>query len=87
MYYMNPEPQPLQEGVTPVPLYQQRVIEECAELQERLYRLDKFLDGALFRTLDERERQLLRHQRAIMRDYRDVLQLRIRLFPKVTPTP
>lgn len=62
--------------------YQQRVVTERDELQERAHKLSQFIGlGATFDTLSLAEQELLREQCEIMWEYFEVLEKRIALFP------
>jgi len=60
--------------------FQQRVVNECNELDERLEKLLIFLDGDLFKSLPSEEHLRLRRQCAAMKDYSQVLKERIVAF-------
>lgn len=60
--------------------HQQRVVEEKADLDEKLSKLITFLNGEFFKTLDNNEQSRLRHQRSIMEDYSSILDQRIGAF-------
>lgn len=60
--------------------HQQRVVDERAELDERLAKLSAFIDGATFRTLDADEQNRLEQQAAVMATYSDILTERIAAF-------
>lgn len=63
------------------PPYQQRVVEEKRELDEKLEKLRDFIfHNAVFRTLPPRERQLLVRQQTAMATYSRVLRERIETF-------
>lgn len=57
--------------------YQQRVVHEKAELQERLVKLFAFFQTASFRALSEAERSRLRNQARWMDGYAAVLEERM----------
>ena len=64
-----------------VPLHQQRVLDEKAELADRLAKLDAFiLDNPVFLTLPEAEQARMKRQAAAMATYCDVLGDRIQHF-------
>lgn len=65
--------------------YQQRVIDEKAELDERLERLSEFIGGEIYRDLDDAERLRLNRQRDAMNWYSRVLGQRIDAFSGGTP--
>lgn len=60
--------------------YQQRVVEEKKELDERLSKLWNFLDTVDFSALLVAERARMRMQAAIMENYSDILGERIEAF-------
>lgn len=60
--------------------YQQRVIDEKAELDDRLAKLQAFWDNPIFTTLPPAERERLERQSRIMQDYSAVLGERIAAF-------
>ena len=63
------------------PPYQQRVVEEKSELDEKLEKLRDFIfHNSVFRTLPPRERQLLVRQQTAMATYSRVLRERIETF-------
>jgi hypothetical protein len=64
----------------PLQPYQQRVVEEKSELEERLAALHRFIDGDVYSKLDEAERGRLRQQRYFMNGYAQVLRERIDAF-------
>lgn len=57
--------------------HQQRVVDEKAELDEKIKKLETFLMRDVFCTLPEIEQSLLCTQAAIMRSYSAVLKERI----------
>ena len=57
-----------------------RVIEECKELDGNINRLFKFTVADKFKELSESHRMLLRIQLPAMQSYRDILLQRIKLF-------
>lgn len=59
--------------------WQERLLDEHAQLCDRLMRLSALIVGESpgFAALDEEDKRLLRHQRMIMLDYSEVLQDRI----------
>lgn len=68
--------------------FQQRVIDEERELDERTEKLHVFIeDSPLFVKLDKAEQSRLRNQRYIMRVYRDILRERITSFERRDSTP
>lgn len=60
--------------------YQQRVVEEKRELDEKLEKLDSYLAEDTFLELDEPNRDLLLDQREYMDQYSRILAHRIMLF-------
>lgn len=61
--------------------HQQRVIDEHAELSDRVEKLSAFIAAsAIFPKLDAAERSRLRRQLALMSQYADVLAERIKAF-------
>ncbi len=57
--------------------YQQRVIEEKQQLDERLGRLNDFFTTATFHQLDDDEQYLLKRQAEVMKEYSEILEERI----------
>lgn len=66
--------------------YQQRVLDEKVELDLKLERLETFLKGEKFKTLDGAEKDRMQRQAAIMRAYSSLLKERIDAFTEGTPT-
>lgn len=60
--------------------YQKRVVEEKAQLDERLGKLGTFLEGETFRKLSARDKYLLERQKEVMQSYSEVLGARIAGF-------
>lgn len=61
--------------------HQQRVIDEKAELEEKLLKLHQFICASpVFAGLSGAEKELLREQAQIMDQYNDILKERIELF-------
>jgi phosphate uptake regulator len=60
--------------------HQQRVVDEKAELDDKLERLYKFFMSAIFEALDEDEKIRLTRQASIMKDYSLILGERIAAF-------
>jgi hypothetical protein len=60
--------------------FQQRVIDEKRELDEKLSKLISFIKADTFQELDSINQSLLRRQAGIMQDYSDTLELRIKKF-------
>ena len=60
--------------------HQQRVVDERADLHEKIERLGRFMDGDLFAGLPFEERGRLRRQFGWMCGYRAVLDERIAAF-------
>lgn len=63
-------------------LYQQRVLEEKAQVDERLEKLLAFIKGDEFKGIDEHEKMLLRMQADSMWNYSYTLGARIKRFSK-----
>ena len=62
--------------------YQERVIQEKQELDEKLSRLKLFLMGSMFQSLPGDEQGRLERQAELMSQYSAVLGERIANFPK-----
>ena len=60
--------------------HQQRVIDEKDQLGEKLEKLLAFLSTDIYKSLPQREQELLYFQSQVMEDYYEVLQERIELF-------
>lgn len=60
--------------------HQQRVVDEKAELDERLAKLDAFLKTGTFKSLRDEEQILLDRQAVAMRILSGILRERIALF-------
>lgn len=61
--------------------HQLRVIQEKAELTERIGNLEVFvINGQIFKTLDSRQQSLLEQQLDTMKAYEHILALRISYF-------
>lgn len=60
--------------------HQQRVVDEKNELGTKLEALLKFLQTELYKSLSEKEKELLYFQSQVMEDYYEVLEQRIELF-------
>ena len=61
--------------------FQQRVVDEKAELDDKLAKLVKFIEGSdIFKTIPEAEQTRLVRQAGFMRQYSDVLKERIAAF-------
>ena len=60
--------------------WQQRVIDEKSALDERLTKLERFMEGEEFEQLSTKDRTLLDHQSYWMAGYSQVLGQRIRRF-------
>jgi hypothetical protein len=60
--------------------HEQRVVDEKNELGERLERLLSFLQTDFYKSLSEKEQELLYFQSQVMEDYFEVLEQRIELF-------
>ena len=57
--------------------HQERVVTEKAELDTKISKLDTFIHGTIYPTLDEAERMRLMRQFCHMKDYSNVLGERI----------
>jgi hypothetical protein len=55
----------------------ERMVTERADLEEKLVKLNEFIDGPRYRTLSDAAKNLLRQQRYFMNGYADVLRQRI----------
>ena len=66
--------------------HQQRVVDEKAELSEKLDKLESFEGGAVYASLSPAEQSRLTRQLLIMKLYGQVLAERISAFPKPRPT-
>ena len=60
--------------------HQQRVVTEKAELDVRLGKLSEFFSTETFKRLAPEERERLRRQHGLMKDYSQVLEERIAAF-------
>ena len=60
--------------------FQQRVVTEKEELDDKISKLSTFLTGEVFSALDEEEQERLERQYSIMNEYSDVLAERIEEF-------
>lgn len=61
--------------------HQQRVVDEKAELDDRLGKLDVFItSNPVFGKLSDKDQELLTAQRGAMQEYSDILSQRIDLF-------
>lgn len=67
--------------------YQQRVIDEKRELDDRFERLSDFIDSGYFKHLPESEQLRLNIQIRLMRDYSWILGQRIAAFKKQEVKP
>lgn len=56
------------------------VVQECGSLYEKVVSLKRFLETDTFKSLDLRNRTLLRRQLAAMETYLSILDERIALF-------
>ncbi len=67
---------------TPTPSYKLRVIDEKAELDERIGKLKDFVEeaGLVYSSLGDAERDRLQIQFSAMMDYADILGARIASF-------
>ncbi|MGS0941570.1 crAss001_48 related protein [Pseudomonas luteola] len=61
--------------------HQQRVVDERAELNARIGKLDMFIDSnPVFEKLSDKDQELLKAQRKAMQEYSGILSQRILLF-------
>lgn len=60
--------------------YQERVVAERRQLNEKIARLEAFVDSDAYPRLSETEQDLLKQQLAAMRQYRYILALRVALW-------
>lgn len=60
--------------------HEQRVVDEKNELGEKLEKLLTFLQTDIYKSLNEKEQELLSFQSQVMEDYYEVLQQRVDLF-------
>ncbi|KAF1008949.1 MAG: hypothetical protein GAK28_00581 [Luteibacter sp.] len=67
-------------NVSHLPDYQQRVIGERAELNDKIAKLDSFTNTSRFAEIDSGDQSLLREQLTHMRAYAAVLNARIEGF-------
>lgn len=65
-----------------IPAYQQRVIEELAQLEDRLNKLNAFLVSTAIGKVDDEDILLLMKQSVAMSALRDILSERISRFPR-----
>lgn len=71
-----------------LPPHQARVVEEKAQLDDRLKKLDAFIQhSTIYRALPEEERGRLVKQALLMAEYKAVLVQRILAFNSETPRP
>ena len=68
-------------AVQPEP-HQQRMLDEHAELSDRINKLEAFTGTEMFEQIPELERCLLNHQLIAMHSYAGILRHRIRLWSK-----
>ena len=62
--------------------FQQRVVDEKRELDEKIARLEAFRKGDLYKDLPWEDWALLTRQQVYMQDYSNVLGARIAQFPQ-----
>jgi hypothetical protein len=60
--------------------HQERVVQERKDLDEKIDKLDEFIDGEIFKTLPKDEQDRLVVQSAAMTNYSDILYARINAF-------
>lgn len=77
----QPAPGAAHAGYSTLPPHQQRVIDELSELNDKMVKLETFVDTPLFATLDEAERRRLMAQHGAMFAYSSILAERIAAFP------
>jgi hypothetical protein len=75
-----PAPGAAHAGYSTMQPHQQRVVDEKAELDGKLAKLNAFLDSVTFSTLDAGEQDRLKQQTAVMATYSDILGERIEAF-------
>lgn len=63
------------------PLFQQRVVQEKVELDDKIINLDKFLLTETFHGLPAAEQDRLERQFDVMKEYASILGERIAAFP------
>lgn len=76
----QPAPGAAHPGYSTMQPHQQRVVDEQAELDGRLAKLNTFINSALFSTLDGDEQDRLERQATTMAMYSDILSDRIAAF-------
>jgi len=70
-------------GYNAMPPHQQRVVDEKAELDGRLAKLEAFFDTPIFAGLDPAEQQRLHDQAVAMHEYANILADRVEAFVPV----
>lgn len=61
--------------------HQQRVVDEKKELDEKIFKLDLFINAANFKIIVDVDSQILmKEQLDVMKDYSKILERRIELF-------
>ena len=60
--------------------YQDRVVVEKDELDERIEKLTNFIQSVKFQSIPEEEQELLTRQLEVMREYSSILEERIEGF-------
>jgi len=60
--------------------FQQRVVDEKAQLDEKIKKLAYFLNGSVIETLESEDQTLLHEQFHVMEKYSDILRRRIARF-------
>ncbi len=78
--YMTPEELARKYPASGLQPYQQRVVDEKAELDEKREKLGKFIESDAYQALSEPERDLLSRQAIVMAEYSDILGTRIATF-------
>ena len=67
--------------------FQQRVVDEKKELDEKIVRLKTFLNGEVYRGLPKAEQLRLGEQHSVMMVYSDILSERISAFVQFFQLP
>jgi hypothetical protein len=60
--------------------HQQRVVEEKAELDNKIQKLNAFFHSSIFSSLPEAEKDRMKRQVGVMEEYSSILQERINAF-------
>ena len=67
-------------------LWQERVIQEKKELDEKIIKLQTFIDGEEIKTIDETESLRLEVQLTLMQGYSNILEARITSWSQTSAT-